>query len=247
MKKTLITLMALGACAFASTDLPLATQAVTGTTLTFNSDAATWEGLTVAATLNVGTIKSWATTGRAGNYSVFTITGSTTQNNPTAANTTLGLTVHKEIGDTTTTQINGRWGDTYTYGSGDANNPNLSAANFWNNVSTASVVFMHSGGGTEGQVVLTLGYNDQTTQQYSYTLSNFKCSYWYTPSDGTLTGHYQLVKGLAVYDSRLTEAEAQSVGIAALSMNPLPTVPEPATATLSLLALAGLAMRRRRK
>lgn len=163
------------------------------------------------------------------------------------SSTTLGLSVKKDIGDTTTTQINGRWANTHTYGSGDANNSNLSVAGFWDNVSSASVVFMHSGGSTDGQVVLTLGYNDDSAQQYSYTLGGFKCSYWYTPSGGTIDGHYALVKGLAAFDSRLTVEQAKSVGIAALTTIPLAAIPEPATATLSLLALAGLAARRRRK
>lgn len=98
---------------------------------------------------------------------------------------------------------------------------------------------------TDGTYVyMTLSQNNNVVNLAGYA-SGLKGSTAF--NDGGLQNLYyntDYITSLAVYDTVLTQDEAISANLTALSVK---VVPEPATASLSLLGLAALAMRRRRR
>lgn len=234
MKKTLIALFALSGVALAETEmtLPEATYSVKDDSLTLGNNVSSWEGISVVLTLDVTVLKNWVNTGNNGLYSVFSTEGATSQ-----GNITIGLKVNKQD---TGSQILGFWGNNTDnlYGQNDA--PNMATEGYFDNVTDMSVVFTYSGGSGAADVVLTLLKSDNSMTQTAYELTGMSSSQWTVKNSSTIAGHYQLIKSIDVYDTKLNDTVALNVGKAAV-------IPEPATATLSLLALAGLAARRRRK
>lgn len=250
MQKTLLTFIALAGCAAATATTPQAVLSTTDRSLTVSSDANTWSGISIALTLDDTFLKSWCTNDATGTYKIFDMKGSTVGNNQTPNySNTIGLKLFRQ--DANSARITGTWNANGT-GTIDANKygwdnaTELENQELFTNVDSASIVYLFSGGGTEATVVLTLGYTDNTTKQFNYDLTGYKCSTWKTQPDSVIDGHKDLIDGIAVYNTRLTLEQAQSIGISALDAPP-PAIPEPTTATLSLLALAGLAARRRRK
>lgn len=251
MKKTLITLLALGGLALgadAITNIPSVAVYKNASDITLPSDTLSWTGgITIALTLDDSYLKTWATNDATGTYQIFYMKGITTSGS-TNYNQTIGLKFLRE--SSTSAKITGCWNATNANADNTANQYGKDNATeledltlMSDSLESASIVYMFGGSSTDAQVVLTLGYSDDTTKQYSYTLTGYKCGYWATQPNSIIDGHKDLVDGITVYGTRLDVDMAKSVGIAVLNQ----AIPEPTTATLSLLALAGLAMRRRRK
>lgn len=92
---------------------------------------------------------------------------------------------------------------------------------------------------TEVTTGVTITYNDDTTTyQVSKTLSPYCWTTWNE-------GRTELVDN--VYQFHATGLEVNDTYVSSYTFAGLKSIPEPATATLSLLALAGLCARRRRK
>lgn len=113
----------------------------------------------------------------------------------------------------------------------------------WDQITALSYVFVKDS--AENTADINYGYFSIATRdgqilQYSGNVAAFKFTGdAYLDSLSAITINSDLVKNYTVYDSALSAADATAVGKS--------LVPEPATATLSLLALAGLAVRRRRR
>ena len=137
--------------------------------------------------------------------------------------------------------IYGCWNNGGAYGVGMNTGTGFQDASFWTGGVTAAITLTYeyskgtSGTFTlldaEGNVLQSVGGN------YNTSLRGSGLSYDSIVFDGIVTDGY-------VFDQVVTAEEAKALGLAAATAA---LVPEPTTATLSLLALAGLAMRRRRK
>lgn len=106
-----------------------------------------------------------------------------------------------------------------------------------------SVGWSQTGNNTSGIAGLSLRYADGSSVNSYANKSDYKASRWSCSALTTIGG---LTDSITVYSGNRSDITENNMAAAAQSVISA-SVPEPATATLSLLALAGLAMRRRRK
>ena len=252
MKKTIITLLALGSCAmgitlddatlsFTTSDLvpakyitPQGEGAEAGA-IQPNGDKC----ITIAVTLDVNVLKGYLSAdesqhmivgikgaGGAGDYTTGVVSNGSGNN--------IGV-------------LSGRWGDNYNYdGKTFMTGLNSPTTWSWDDVAGAAMTYVFNGNDTVGDVAkgtsvfLTLVNEDNTIlyEQNSTigglvsTGATYKEVYFDT---SVVTSAYTFNTAVGTADGKsLTSTLAAS------------SIPEPATATLSLLALAGLAARRRR-
>ena len=242
MKKTLITLLALGGLAMGSVTwdnmvIEMDTsQAVTTTTGELTNSRA----ITVALTLDVNTLAGYLVTSGSYSGSKQIVNLYPEQENKHAigsvdkhdSNATSDWTV-------TDAGIFGSWnistgGGAYNYDLGYDDLP-LETANFWDNVSAAAIALSKSSG-TESCAILTLKFKNGSVVTYGGTeITNLTGSSYNATNVAIDTN---LVTSGYIFDGYASKADMIAITSA--------MVPEPTTATLSLLALAGLAARRRR-
>ena len=245
MKKTLITLMALASCAMGETTAITLENAdfVKGGNLGYNSTDGTFS---IAITFDVDSLRTILEQGQPiqawGTMIVeYACNGTRTGicNNGGSNSSKISTSyLYSVWGDTTNRGIMSKDGDT---------NVNLADLNGnttgtgWDDVAYAGMVYTFDKG-TGTSVALTLLDSQGETIVSTYAVdgalkSGGAGAAALTFGDCVATTYY--------FDTTLNEANSKAV--AALAAVATPVVPEPATATLSLLALAGLAMRRRRK
>ena len=233
MKKTLITLLALGCCAMGLT-LEDADYTTTESSITLNPTLSSYSAI---LTLDVGALKNVMIAGaELSKHTLVEFDGGTggdigLQTNY-SSQTTNGVSSIRYSG------IYGSWngGSAYSFGmDAGAVKSGMEAESFWTNAVGASAALMYTGSESTG--LITIAYSDGSTKTLGGT---WNTSLWSSSiSSGTVSFDAELVTKAWVYSSGLNVKEATALTVAA--------IPEPATATLSLLALAGLAVRRRRK
>ncbi|MBR1981226.1 MAG: PEP-CTERM sorting domain-containing protein [Akkermansia sp.] len=257
MKKTLITLLALGGMAMgAAPDLANANITTNGTTTSYWTEDGNF---TVALTLDVESLRKYLEKGQTPAWGTDIVRYD-------AGGTATGVCIN---GGSSNSKVNtsglyARWGnDTAWNPSNSADvrwdgGTNLSDLNGdaegtgWDSVGSAGLVYGF--GATTGTVVaLTILDTDGTALVDSYvTAGNLKSG---NATNAVLTLHSEMVAAGYFFDDRLGYVEADYKALAAAAAGAaIPAtegwtrvIPEPATATLSLLALAGLAARRRRR
>lgn len=257
MKKTLITLLALGGVAIGANPpvkyfvqgngpLTLTDASCTGDNKTLDG------GITIAVKLNVNTLKSYLTGATTPTSDIISVLCDRSGNN---SDVRLGIKTYTTTADNVTTSgLAGTWdnGGTYTFNMG-AGTLNSESSDFWNNVTGASVVFIsklsdgvqQGSGSTENKgttAILTLQKNINGVASYEYFGGQWYDGLYSATIIGVTSVSFDsAVLGANVYYQGVTVANGKELGKAAIS------IPEPTTATLSLLALAGLAARRRRQ
>ncbi|MBQ8807262.1 MAG: PEP-CTERM sorting domain-containing protein [Bacteroidaceae bacterium] len=109
----------------------------------------------------------------------------------------------------------------------------------WSDVLGAAITYsFSSSAGTKGALTL-VGANDTVIINHNTTMEDLKSS----SATGAAISFGDVVTGYYYSNDVLTVADAKE----ASKLAAFASIPEPTSATLSLLALAGLAMRRRRK
>ena len=241
MKKTIITLLALGATAMGIT-------LEDATSVTTNGTISVAKQFTVALTLDVealrGILEAGETKQFGSNIVVYHNSDSTTQT---------GVVVNgssNSAGKITSSGLYARWGTDTAWNPNQGSDvrwdggTDLAAIN-WDNVASAGLTYIHkgiSGGGSYSAVAFTLLGVDGSTILDGYVQAAGLGTGSVT--EGFATMHSSVVSQTYYYASAANEADAKA--LATLAATAAPAVPEPTTATLSLLALAGLAARRRR-
>ena len=126
----------------------------------------------------------------------------------------------------------------------------FTSATDWNNIGAITLVYSYNtpdSGATTTNIALSICYLDGTAvSTFSATKSDlmFSGTSGFAASSLTINDNYATSYTLSNDFLSLDEVKAKSVSMLPVADN---TVPEPTTATLSLLALAGLAVRRRRR
>ena len=257
MKKTLITLLALGGMAMgAAPDLADANITTNGTTTSYWTEDGDF---TVALTLDVASLRKYLEQGQTPvwgtNIVSYDAGGAATGvciNGGSSSNkvNTSGLYARwkTDIAWNPTNGSDVRWdgGTNLSDLNGDAEGTG------WDSVGSAGLVY--SFGATTGTAVaFTILDTEGTALVDSYvTAGGLKSS---SATNAVLTLHNEMVAAGYFFDDRLDYVEGDYKALAAAAAGAaIPAtegwtrvIPEPATATLSLLALAGLAARRRRR
>lgn len=257
MKKTLITLLALGCCAMGTT-FPEVLCDVQDTRVE-NSTSTTLSGyesnaITVAVTLNVSNLRQISDTEFAGSSEAvrFWELGGTWD---TGATGKIAAANNGSSGSDYTSVYMGATID--AYGDKGAMSGNTGALNFpndnkiftastnWDTIKAITLVFSYDGSSETANSELNASVcilnSDGTTSVLSSS-NRPVISSSYTEKDFYATNisvSATYVDSYTVYGGSMTLAQVEAVSKARV-------IPEPATATLSLLALCGLAARRRR-
>ena len=234
MKKTLIALMALASVAMGETaPVPALTLHYGTSDLIDISPYITGNAVTVAVTLNLQDVKTYLLANNGANQQLVNV--------GTAETMTSGNRIGLTICYSDNSAIRGTWNEA-TWNSNNTGGfrvgMDLGAFDSlnWDSASYATLVMSYGKDvGTTG--VFTLAdYDGKLLSQVGGEFYSGLTSSSFDPN--TLKLH-SAVTSARVYDAVMTADQAKSVGLS--------IIPEPATATLSLLALAGLAVRRRRK
>ena len=262
MKKTLITLMALASCAMGAVNLESTDFTYTlGNSATTTDDGTFSYVLTIDAealrkVLEKGQSPTWGT-----KIITYTCNGTLTgivTNGGSENNAIKTSSLYAKWGDRNnwgdfmiyeaqTTVTDPETGQTTTvpaktYNLSDLNGDDTSGTG-WDDVAGAGVVYTFDKDKGSKAALTLCNENGDTIFSHVYTLSGLKSA-----SAGAAAVEFGDMVTSYYYNNAtvLREADAKEASrlAAVLSMS---VVPEPTTATLSLLALAGLAMRRRRK
>ncbi|MBR6576550.1 MAG: PEP-CTERM sorting domain-containing protein [Akkermansia sp.] len=271
MKKTLITLLALASVASAALNdtqlstphsITLGTTAasistegiITGTsynqafTAVMTLDAEALAAFTPGKSTNDAKktpLISWTITNSGDDTQQKSINISVNNNSSNALITTAGFYYKKANNASCSLPDNTGAGSTQFETNGAAATSYLSNVD-WTNVAGAALTISYNGissntGPLGVQLYFSVMMNDGTLG--TYTAGSPDTRHVGNEWDVTAIGYDPTyLDALTIYDGYATAEQAWQ-----LNKDVLPNIPEPTTATLSLLALAGLAMRRRRK
>ena len=252
MKKTILALSILATGASA-TPAPLwsTTDNETPTSYTISN----LSSFSVAIALNIDTLKSESGSKFNGSAKIIDLTGSW---NTTNLDGTLDINVNgSSTGKTSTLYIGSTTGKgeyKSNYGLTGISETNIfTASTNWTLIDAASLVFVKDGSKSNDAVYayFTLKYTDGSSTVYEGSNTGIKFTIDHDSDEttakvadthldvSTITFANGFATSAQVYGSALSATDAKAIGAS--------IIPEPTTATLSLLALAGLAVRRRRK
>ena len=251
MKKTLITLLALGGLAVGAAPEPIWTAETNLTSYSISG----LDSFTIAVTLNVETLKAESGANFNGPAKIIDLSGVW---NVSGLEGTLDINVNgSSTGKTSTLYIGGTTGlgeykSNYAL-NGISGSTIFNSSTIWENITGAALVFVKDGSSDNDAVraYFSLKYADGTTTTYEGANTGIKFTIDHDGDENTdkVADKHLNVSTISFENSFATEAWVYG---SALSANDARTIaaalaPEPTTATLSLLALAGLAARRRRK
>ncbi|MBR5876753.1 MAG: PEP-CTERM sorting domain-containing protein [Akkermansia sp.] len=271
MKKTIIALMALGTCAMGATTLSDAVYSAVGNNVNEETAITGSGSFTVTYTLDVTALDKLKLTGATldefKNYSLISVSGAGTDKHVGSA---LGYSSVRIDDNGNIVQSGGTayvkaWGifqqaivatdngihSGNYYGGNNLITANpvtlegMTAADDLSKLNSISVTQVHTDG-TSSAIYTTLIWEDNTVNTFTATNTSLKWSSNNTGVFGAwdyLGVNTELVNSVYLFSDTVNADTAWSLNTAAAAA----LVPEPTTATLSLLALAGLAIRRRRR